>query len=325
MKVKVLNDKELAFMEQFFQMTQKELLMAMKGYLEQRYDNVIATKDYVVAIGDIPIALVAHLDTVFKYPPEEIYYDRVKNVMWSPAGLGADDRAGVYAIAQILKANLRPTVILTTEEEKGCIGAFNLVCDIKDAPTDLKYIIELDRQGADDCVFYSCDNTEFEEYVEDFGFRTSIGSYSDISAICPQWRVAGVNLSIGYIDEHSYSETLHITHLFNTIHKVKKMLKKASKAPYFEYIEQISLSKKTFDLTKSLSKKNCGKCGKEDYSYNLYPVKVKEKDHTYYCPDCIASDPDVHWCVICGEPFYKKGLVEDASGIVCCEECLNKW
>ena len=91
MKVKVLNDKELAFMEQFFQMTQKELLMAMKGYLEQRYDNVIATKDYVVAIGDIPIALVAHLDTVFKYPPEEIYYDRVKNVMWSPAGLGADD------------------------------------------------------------------------------------------------------------------------------------------------------------------------------------------------------------------------------------------
>ena len=39
------------------------------------------------------------------------------------------------------------------------------------APIDLKYIIELDRRGSDDCVFYQCDNHEFDAYVEKFGFQ----------------------------------------------------------------------------------------------------------------------------------------------------------
>ena len=235
--MKTLNPQELKSIEQFFQLNQPSLMKAMKQYLKSKYDKVISTKEYLVAVGDIPIALTAHLDTVFKNPPNRIFYDRVKNVMWSPEGLGADDRAGVYAIVQIIKSGLRPTIIFTTDEELGCKGSEKLVKDIPIAPTELKYIIELDRRGSDDCVFYQCDNDEFETYVESFGFVMNFGSFSDISMICPAWKVAGVNLSIGYYDEHSYSETLYVGQMLNTINKVKNMLAAAEASPYFEYKE----------------------------------------------------------------------------------------
>ena len=148
--LKTLNQQELKSIEQFFQLKQPQLMKAMKHYLNMKYENVISTKEYLIAVGEIPVALVAHLDTVFKEPPHNIFYDRVKNVMWSPNGLGADDRAGVYAIVQILKSGLRPTVIFTTDEELGCLGAEALAEQIKIPPADLKYVIQLDRRGSND-------------------------------------------------------------------------------------------------------------------------------------------------------------------------------
>lgn len=254
--MKILNQQELKFFEQFFSLNQKQLLKAMKHYLGGKYKNIIDTEDYLVAVGDIPIALTAHLDTVFTTPPKNIYYDRTKNIIWSPEGLGADDRAGVYAIIQIIKSGLRPTIIFTTGEEDGCIGANKLVTEAPDAPTELKYIIELDRRGNDDCVFYSCNNSLFDEYVESFGFVTKFGSFSDISAICPIWGVAGVNLSIGYENEHSVSETLHIGHMFNTIKKVKRMLEDANNITKFDYIEDLTYSR-WFSSVKSVDEQ-CG-------------------------------------------------------------------
>ena len=319
----------------------------MRQYLSTKYDSVISSKDYIVAVGDIPVALTAHLDTVFKTPPEDIYYDRVKNVMWSPDGLGADDRAGVYAITNIVKSGLRPTIVLTTDEELGCLGASKLVQSMPNAPTDLKYIIELDRRGSDDCVFYSCNNPEFDEYVESFGFVTNFGSFSDISTICPAWGMAGVNLSIGYYNEHSVSETLHIGNMFNTIAKVKKMLEAADSAPIFKYIEEKGFSSKWFkslgaqsnvvwdwDPAYGISKEDwvrfmepqtkCIKCKNWDYDYNMIPVKDESGATVFFCSDCLTQTPNVHWCSICGEPFIDKELPEDEDAVCYCKDCRGK-
>ena len=81
--LKTLNQQELKSIEQFFQLKQPQLLKAMKHYLNSKYDKVIATKQYLIAVGDIPVGLVAHLDTVFKNPPDNIFYDRVKNRRYS--------------------------------------------------------------------------------------------------------------------------------------------------------------------------------------------------------------------------------------------------
>lgn len=340
--MQTLKSTEVKSIEQFFQLKQENLLKIMDKYLNTKYETVYSTKDYIIAIGDIPVALVAHLDTVFTTPPENIFYDRVKNVMWSPDGLGADDRAGVYAIIQLIKRGLKPTIIFTTDEEKGALGASALIKEHPKAVTDLKYIIELDRHGSTDCVFYECENPKFEKYVEDFGFVTAYGTFSDISVICPAWKIAGVNLSIGYVDEHSYSELLYIGNMLATISKVEKMLKSVSSdMETFQYIPSTykrfrCTSTQDFDWNPSygVSKNlwqlwhadeqtlSCSFCGATDFEYNLFPVKTAEGSTIYVCPDCVSDSEQINWCIYCGEAFMINPLDNPNNQLYCydCEE-----
>lgn len=203
---------------------QPQLLQLLASTLTKANYKVIKTKEYIIAEGTIPICLIAHLDTVF---PDgylkDYYYDENKNVIWSPDGLGADDRAGVFAILKILQSGLRPHILFTTDEEMGGIGASFLVgqdCPFK----DVRYFIELDRQGVLECVFYNCNNPDFQLYVESFGFTTERGTFTDISILCPIWGIAGVNLSIGYFNEHSIAEYFNVNYFWETVERVKQML-----------------------------------------------------------------------------------------------------
>lgn len=338
--MKTLKTIEVKSLEQFFQLTQENLLKLMGKYLKTKYEKVYITKDYIIAVGDIPIGLVAHLDTVFSQVPQNIFYDRVKNVMWSPEGLGADDRAGVYSIIQLIKQGLRPTIIFTTDEERGAIGADKMIDDFPEAPVELKYIIQLDRRGSNDCVFYDCDNPKFEEYVETFDFVTTYGTFSDISVICPAWGVAGVNLSIGYINEHSYSEILYIGSMLSTIKKVEKMLKDYENADKFEYIPLPYVkhySQYTYDdedfgwdpsygISKSTWKSwhtgkdlmTCHSCGDKDYDYNLFAVKTEAGGTIFICSDCVVKLQGLKWCPRCGEPFLS------STEETLCYDCKQK-
>lgn len=211
-------------------MAEGDLFNAMSVALGRRYKQVITKEDYLIAVGDIPYVLIAHVDTVFyNRHDKEIYYDQEQNVMWSPQGAGFDDRAGVYAIWEIvLKHGFKPTVILTRGEEMGCVGASELAKDYKRCPVEANCLIELDRANKNDCVFYYCDNKQFKEFIEGFGFITQEGSFTDISALMEPWGLAGVNLSIGYQYEHSTSELLHIDWMEDTIAKVETILQTKS-------------------------------------------------------------------------------------------------
>ena len=70
------------------------------------------------------------MDTVFYNQPSEIYYDQRKAIMWSPDGLGADDRAGIFAIIQIIADGYRPSIILTTDEERGGLARRHLLRNV---------------------------------------------------------------------------------------------------------------------------------------------------------------------------------------------------
>ena len=331
--MKVLSDKELTHLEQFFKLKQHSLRKAMNNYLQKYYDQVICTEKYVIAIGTIPIALVAHMDTVFKKLPEDIYYDKKKNVMWSPNGLGADDRAGVYAIVNIVKDGYRPTIILTTDEECGGLGASALANEIKTAPIELKYVIELDRQGVNDRVFYYCENGDFQKYVESFGFKTEYGTYTDICEICPTWGVAGVNLSIGYKNEHSCSEILHIGNMFETIKKVKKMLDAAEASQSYEYVSSKWLEAygwdPSFGIPYSTWKSwitpqyKCDCCSKPQYEHELFVVYNEYTDsNVSICADCLVEISNLDWCDSCKQPFIYKD--ENNVKKTICYKCERK-
>ena len=199
-------------LEYLLKQDQKGAKQLVEFFLEEKYEQVVKHEKYTYAIGTIPIALVAHLDTVYNSPALKIYHDAQHDVIWSPQGLGADDRAGVFAIIQIIKAGYRPHIIFTTDEEIGGKGA-SILASQKCPFPQLKYLIELDRQGSHDCVFYDVDNPEFVKYIEAFGFKEAWGTFSDISYLAPAWKTCAVNLSVGYKYEHSYAEHLHLKDL----------------------------------------------------------------------------------------------------------------
>ena len=325
--MKTLSDGEQKTFEQLVSLTQPALKKVMSKFVRKKYGNknVIETADYICVQGEIPIALVAHMDTVFEKPVKDLFYDQKKNVMWSPQGIGADDRAGVYAIIRIINSGLKPHIILTTDEESGCLGAAELAkldCPFK----ELQYCIQLDRRGTNDCVFYDCDNSEFVEYVEQFGFTETYGSFSDICEICSEWGVAGVNLSVGYVDEHSLQELFYISPFLSTIEKVKKMLQQED-IPFFKYIPNPYAFNwsawkkgkgyyygKSYDLDDGaavpsescekdfeLAIHMCFSCGKDFWEEEMFPVKMKDNTIGWVCTDCCVDK--VAWCDICNEPY----------------------
>ena len=194
--------------------------------------NIHATQDYIYALGEIPVTLIAHLDTIYCQPPTTIYHDPEHSVIWTPQGLGADDRAGVFAILHILEQGYRPSIIFTSKEEVGGLGAQQMVYDFPFPLVETYFLIELDRQGTCDAVYYDCGNRDFERFISSFGFTTNIGSFSDIAIIGAAWNIASVNLSIGYVNEHSPAEMLFYQDMFNTIKKVEAILENCGDKQY---------------------------------------------------------------------------------------------
>jgi hypothetical protein len=121
------------------------------------------------------------------------------------------------------------------DEEIGGIGAKEFTKWMeKIGIPDLKYIVEYDRKGNTDCVFYQCDNPEFTSFVEQFGFKKASGTFSDISVIAPAFKAAAVNLSSGYYNPHTNHEYVSIADMHNIIDASVKMLR--AECEKFKYV-----------------------------------------------------------------------------------------
>jgi hypothetical protein len=328
---KKISELDLKMFKNLTKLSQNGLKSLMYEFLCKNYspNKITHTKEFIYAQGDIPIALVAHMDTVFTQPPKEIYFDEEQYVMWSPEGLGADDRAGVYLIMKIVQSGLKPSIILTTDEEKGCLGAYAFTKYFPKPPCTTNYLIQLDRRGSYDCVFYDCDNEDFVKYVENFGFVNEWGTFSDISEICPEWKIAGVNLSVGYIDEHTKQERLFVNSMFSTYEKIVKMLTE-KEIPAFEYIPLTDYytkyyesfydtNAKIIDYEYGKTKMRCDKCKDIFSEYEVFPVKDKNRKTIFYCPDCICKN--VLWCKFCQEAYTP----DSSESLDYCGDCMQKF
>ena len=188
---------------------------------------------YATKENSLPVLLIAHTDTVHDHPPREIYFDDIDGVYIAQNGLGADDRAGVYASMELIKNN-KCDVLFTSLEEKGSIGAKRFIQDYDKNP---KYhmLLQLDNPGENGAMFYDNESQDFQEYILGFGFVPATGKSSDIKIIAPHWKVNAVNLSVGYYHAHKKHEQLNPDHLESTTMKVDKILKEP--IPAFNYID----------------------------------------------------------------------------------------
>lgn len=218
------------------------------------------TDDFIYAEGSVPVLLIAHYDTVLKEPPKKIH--KKGSVLTAPNGLGADDRAGMYAILQIVRKH-HCHVLFTGGEEHGGAGA-DAFTRSKIMPK-VNFCVELDRRGTNDAVYYEGGNEEFEEYVTSKGWKTAQGTFTDICIVAPYIGVAAVNLSIGYQNEHRKDESLDLDALEKIIKRVPSLFETDKK---FEWV----------DAPRSFYRDYYGDYYGYGYGYGDYP----EYDEEYY-------------------------------------------
>ena len=254
-------------LEKMLRMKQNTLKKFLKKNLKRSGYEVINKDGYLYAKGTYPVLLVAHMDTVHKEPVQTINRINPVSVIFSPQGIGGDDRCGCYLILKMIEY-FNCSVLFVEDEEIGCIGATKFIKDFDCSTIDVNYIVEFDRRGSNDCVFYDCDNKDFEDFVTSTGyFKTQYGSFSDICVLAPEIGVAAVNLSCGYYNEHTKEETINLLELETILEESKKLLSKESNK--FEYIENRFSWRKQFN-------DYYGWYDEDDYYESIYDVREKE-------------------------------------------------
>lgn len=227
------NAEDNTALEIILRATQPELKTLLQDWLRRQGYTPVSRRGYLYAAGSVPVLLVAHLDTVHREPVRDICYNADRTVVMSPQGIGGDDRAGVWMILSIL-SRARCHVLFCEDEEIGCVGARRFARSALEP--QVNYLVEMDRRGSNDAVFYQCDNPDFTEYIRTFGFEPAYGSCSDISYLAPSLGVAAVNLSCGYYCEHQRYEYIRLDQMCENAIRIAEMVAKPSHR--FEYHER---------------------------------------------------------------------------------------
>lgn len=300
-------------------MEQHELHFYTLGKLEQYFqeeDIFVMHGEYIYARGNIPVLLCAHFDTVHPKKPTKytLFHDQEKQVMWCPNGIGGDDRCGVFNILDILSQGYLPHVIFSWDEEIGGVGASKFADNVRkyfgtdvyhSLINDINFAIQFDRKGFSEAVYYYLDSQPFEDYINSFGFTTEMGSYTDICEYCPTFGFAGVNISAGYLNEHTNHEMIFLKEMLSSQTKVIKILEDQIENPQrFEYREN------NYGYGYSHSKSFWGWSGYDTYNF----------DDVANGYDGVAEDNEV------GDPYspyYYASTESDYAKNKTCQYCMQ--
>lgn len=225
--------------------TQEELYKTLCTTLELMRYNVYTNEQdgskYIYATHSsepINVTLVAHLDTMFSNGRKNIVC--VDNLISSPQGLGADDRAGVYGILQIIK-KYKCNVLFVCDEEYGQKGSKNFVRSpyFDEFTKTNNFLISLDLSGSNRMKFYDTTNKDFIDAISKittFKIEDSGTHIADLSILVNGYKsdttgaefdgcgLAGVNLCCGYENEHKLDEYVDMNVLHFTIYIVGEII-----------------------------------------------------------------------------------------------------
>lgn len=206
--------------------------------------------NYFIEIGETETMFCAHLDTVawekekvkhnfFKNEKGHLFVgtsgDTVTRTFKNASGetitkdystatiLGADDKAGVVILLNMIENNIPGLYYFFIGEEVGAIGSKGIVRKNPDKFLKYKRCIAFDRRSYGSIISKqmgkSCCSKEFvqslsEEFAKNgmtykddpFGIFTDSASFTDIIPEC-------TNLSVGYFNEHTENEIQNLTYL----------------------------------------------------------------------------------------------------------------
>lgn len=148
-------------------------------------------------------------------------------------GIGADDKVGVYFAVHMFDLFDNIKLFFPKDEEIGLIGTYQAE---KEFFADCSILIQLDRNSyKNDLITYTngitvCSNEFVEaagEIMDKYGYAKNNGSCTDIGGLKKSdvVKCVAMNVSCGYINEHSDSEVISIPHFENAINFGYELLK----------------------------------------------------------------------------------------------------
>lgn len=179
-------------------------------------------------LSDFPL-FTAHIDSVHRTSGMQVVdFDTDFGMAWlgeQPAGecLGADDAAGMFVLFNLIHAGVPGTYLFTRGEERGGLGAKVIGSRLRRGT--YLYAVEFDRKGENSVITHQfggrcCSDAfarELASRLNAFGLDYDLddtGVYTDVAEFA-QAIPECVNLSIGYVGEHTPGEMLNVAHVLD--------------------------------------------------------------------------------------------------------------
>jgi len=229
-----------------------------RGKPIHRFNNKNRLEQFVFIPGkrNARVLLVAHADTVWDElygcevkVQEKIIRENISNNLIQyinpDAGIGADDRAGC-AILWLLKDTGHSLLITNGEEGKrakqisGKQGSEWLMANYPVIAHEINYhhrfAVQFDRQNGTEFKCYTVGTEKFRQYIiEKTAYNEPDRERStDIVILCSS--ICGVNLSIGYRNDHQIDESINIIEWQHTLDQCRKWLNETD-LPVFSRFE----------------------------------------------------------------------------------------
>jgi hypothetical protein len=180
-----------------------------------------------IKIGESDVMFTSHLDTATS-ANTDVNHVIVDNIIKTDGKsiLGADDKAGVTIMLNMIKNNIPGLYYFFLGEEVGCVGSKKVAGVQKETKIEgINKVISFDRRGTNSIITYQSSkrcasdtfgkaladqfnsvNDTFKYEIDPTGVLTDSIQFISIYSEC-------TNISVGYQSEHTFSETQDIEHL----------------------------------------------------------------------------------------------------------------
>lgn len=321
------NPRIIPIVEKWLKLKREEIIKRFYS-LPGSFCTGTNSRQFVFVKGTRPdkALLVAHADSVWgslnigidfkdgvfhssKKEVEVTWQSKTTKYVKKGIGTNADDHAGCLAVWSL--RDLGHSMLITSGEEIGCVASRSLMENKawRECIADHQFAIEFDRSGNNDIVFYDVGTNDFVKYMEkETGYKTQEGSSTDIRFLCKD--ICGVNISMGYYDEHTKDERLVLSELMRTVETARKLLSQKD-LPKFPLIKGQTYVHEPVCAQAQIDKSfRCHKQSKKNNLTNL-PMDLKNlpKEEIITCTHCKTDIPEKTWyanmfqCPKCNKPI----------------------
>lgn len=288
-----------------------EFNLFLTNWIKTNIKNVLVEEDsigniYITkGISEIYPCVVAHQDinqdkieSVSVIQTSKLIVG-IDNSTGLQCGLGNDDKAGIYLALHCLLKYDNIKCFFSVNEEIGAEGSHAADLTFFE---NVSFLLQGDRNSWENDVSYSTNGEVVvsEEFMkasyntlEKYNYSYASCMYTDIGVLCPATGLCGINISIGYFDEHYEEERLSIPHFINAIGFAEELIENMGNTVWENSYE---------DST--------------DYSHHTSGWKFQKEDEPYI-QDCL----EIGECPIC----MSTNLETLKSGTIVCNSCESYY